>query len=805
MKKISFTLKVLGVIFLAFLITIFITYNYFNSTFLTFENDYPEKLEFNKLEEDGYTFLDRNSNGKLDPYEDNRLSIDVRVEDVLSQMTLQEKIHLLKGSGISSAIGITNPEGVKGAVGTIVATPRLGLPTLYLSDGPAGLRIDPEREDENRKYYSTAFPIATQLASTWNENLLYQIGDAMGEEAIDYGVDLILGPGVNIHRHPLCGRNFEYYSEDPLLSGYIGAAFINGIESNGVGATLKHFVANNQETNRKFNDVIVSERALREIYLKGFEYIIKRSQPWAVMSSYNKIGGTYTSESKKLLHDILREDWRFQGMVMTDWFGGENPAKQIMSGNDLIEPGTKIQWEELISAHASGLLDEYSINLAASRILTVIFKSKKMQSYKRSNNPDLKNNADLARYGASEGIVLLKNDMVLPLSDKQNIALLGVPSYDLISGGTGSGDVNEAYTVSIEEGLINAGYQINKTASEIFKEHKNNNSESFIRPVGMESIFTDYSPPQINYTKKQLQEIVKTADIGLFTLSRNSGEFTDRYFEGDFLLTQEELQRISLISEVFNSVNKKVIIILNIGGVIETKSWKSYPDAILLSWQGGQEGGNAIADVLSGKINPSGKLPMTFPNKLSDHASDANFPDNRIEIELQDMFVGMMFPPEERSEEDKIRDEDYTYYEEGVYVGYRHFDKRSFDVSYPFGYGLSYTNFQFENGKVLVENDSIKVSTSVINTGSVPGKEVIQVYTQKKNSSIDRPIRELKGFAKTKLLEVNEKEDIVISIAIKDLRYWSESIEQWTLEQGSYIINIGNSSRDILQEIEIKL
>jgi beta-glucosidase len=270
MKKISFTLKVLGFIFLTFLFTIFITYNYFNSTFLTFENDYPEKLEFNKLEEDCYTFLDRNSNGRLDPYEDNRLSVDVRVEDVLSQMTLQEKIHLLKGSGISSAIGITNLEGVKGAVGTIVATPRLGLPTLYLSDGPAGLRIDPEREDENRKYYSTAFPIATQLASTWNENLLYQIGDAMGEEAIDYGVDLILGPGVNIHRHPLCGRNFEYYSEDPLLSGYIGAAFINGIESNGVGATLKHFVANNQETNRKFNDVIVYEISHREIYLIGY-------------------------------------------------------------------------------------------------------------------------------------------------------------------------------------------------------------------------------------------------------------------------------------------------------------------------------------------------------------------------------------------------------------------------------------------------------------------------------------------------------------------------------------------------------
>ena len=390
MKKLSLVLKIIGLALILILVLLFFTYKYFDSTFLSFEKDFPEKNEFQTYTENGYSYLDRNSNGKLDPYEDARLSINDRVDNVLSLMTLDEKIHLLKGSGIGSAMGDTKPGGVTGAVGTIVATPRLGLPTLYLSDGPAGLRISPNRKGENRTYYSTAFPIATQLASTWNQKLVYQVGQAMGEEARDYGIDMILAPGANIHRHPLCGRNFEYFSEDPMLSGFIGASIINGIQSNGVGSSVKHFVANNQETWRTFNDAIVSERALREIYLKGFEHIVKKAQPWSIMSSYNMVNGTYASENKRLLTDVLRDQWDFKGMVMTDWFGGKNPPEQIMAGNDLLEPGTKRQWDALIDANKKGILQENTIDRSVKRILTVIFKSKKMKDYERSDNPSLK-------------------------------------------------------------------------------------------------------------------------------------------------------------------------------------------------------------------------------------------------------------------------------------------------------------------------------------------------------------------------------------------------------------------------------
>ena len=805
MKKFSLPLKIIGVFVLLLLLFLFLVFRFFDTTFLHFEDDYTEKTTFEQRTEAGFTFLDRNANGQLEPYEDDRLPLAERVEDVLSRMTIEEKIHLLKGSGTASAMGETAPGGVTGAVGTMVATPRLGLPTLYLSDGPAGLRISPTREGEDRTYFSTAFPIATQLASTWNEALINEIGKAMGEEARDYGVDVILGPGANIHRHPLCGRNFEYFSEDPLLSGYMGAAIVNGIESQGIGASVKHFVANNQETWRNFNDVIVSERALREIYLKGFEHIVKRSQPWAIMSSYNKVGGSYTSESEQLLSEVLRNDWGFEGMVMTDWFGGKNAPQQIRAGNDLLEPGTNRQWKALRKAHTEGSLSEAIIDRALRRILTVVFKSQKMQNYQRSNQPDLAQHAALARYAAAEGIVLLKNEGVLPLADSLNVALLGVSSYELISGGTGSGDVNEAYTISLQQGLAAAGYQLNVSGAAIFETHRKNNAEGFVKPEGVAAIFTAYTPPEIEYTQAQLDEMVATSDIGVITLGRNSGEFVDRYEKGDFLLTDQEQQQITKICERFHLANKKVVLVLNVGGVIETASWKAQPDAILLAWQGGQEGGNAITDVLKGAVNPSGKLPATFPMQLSDHASDANFPKNRIHIKLEDMFIGMLLPPEERTESEKIRDEDFTYYEEGVYVGYRHFDKKQLEVSYPFGFGLSYTEFDFSDLRVSLDKDTLRLSTTVKNIGKLSGKEVVQVYIEKNNSLIDRPIKELKAFLKTDLLDVNEIQNIKMDIPINELSYWDESSGNWSFEKGDYKINIGTSSRDIRQTYQIEL
>ncbi len=797
-------LKVLGVLVIIFLVTAFWLYNRFDSRYLSFEDDYKEKRGIKEITVEGFTFLDRNDNGALDIYEDNRQPLESRVADALSQMTQEEKIHLLKGSGLASAMGQGEPDGIPGAVGTIVPTPRLGIPTVYLSDGPAGLRILPIREGEDRTYYCTAFPIATLLASSWNEELMYTVGNAMGNEAKEYGIDVILGPGANIHRHPLCGRNFEYYSEDPLLSGYMGAAIINGIESNGIGTSVKHFVANNQETERNFNDVLISERAMREIYLKGFEHIVKRSQPWTIMSSYNKVNGTYTSESAYLLTDILRDDWGFEGLVMTDWFGGRNAPAQIAAGNDLLEPGTNEQWKALKKAAESGDLYDADIDRAAGRILRLVFQTKKMQNYEFQENPDLKAHAQITRNSAAEGMVLLKNDDVLPLNSKMNVALLGVTSYEFIAGGTGSGDVNEAYTVSLEEGLTNAGFSINKSAKEMYDKHKEANPEGFKKPEGMQAIFSPFTPPEMNYTEEELNQIVASSDIGVLTLGRNAGEGGDRVEKDDFLLTDIEQKMLEMTATSFHKAGKKLVVVLNIGGVIETNSWKTQPDAILLAWQGGQEGGNSVADILAGIVNPSGKLPMTFPVNLSDHASNANFPKNPEQITIEQLFAGLLFPPDERPESEKVRDEDYTYYDEGVYVGYRHFDTKNVQVSYPFGYGLSYTNFTYDDLKVEVVNDTIQVEVTIQNNGELAGKEIVQVYTEKVNSSIDRPVQELKAFSKTKQLAAGESQTLILEIPVTELRYWDEKKNGWNLEKGIYKIKVGASSRDIKSESEVE-
>lgn len=807
MKRIlKITLIILSSLIVLTALVGFLGYNYFNKSFMSFEKDYNENTALKELTVNGYTFLDRNGNGNLDTYEDDRQSLDNRVADLLSQMTLEEKIHLLKGSGLASALGKVEPgKGIPGAVGTIVPTPRLGIPTVYLSDGPAGLRIEPTREGEERTYYCTAFPIATLLASTWNETLVQDVGQAMGNEALEYGIDVILGPGANIHRHPLCGRNFEYYSEDPVLTGYMGAAIVNGIESNGVGTSVKHFVANNQETERDLNDVLISERAMREIYLKGFEIVVEKSQPWTIMSSYNKVNGTYTSESRELLTDVLRGDWGFEGLVMTDWFGGRNAPNQIKAGNDLLEPGTKKQWEALTEANENGELPMESIDTSVARILKLILKTKKMQNHQYGNNPDLKAHAAITRNSASEGMVLLKNEEALPLKNNQTIALLGVTSYDFIAGGTGSGDVNEAYTISLEEGLRNTGFAINETARNVYEAHKASNEEAFVKPEGIDAMFNPYAPPEMTFTSEQLDQIVATSDVGILTIGRNAGEGGDRVEQNDFLLSNLELEIIEDTSKAFQSAGKKIIVVLNIGGVIETASWKSFPDAILLAWQGGQEGGNSVADILSGTVNPSGKLPMTFPIHLQDHASHANFPLEGGHLTFAGLMKDLMFQKEERPQAEKKRNRDYTHYDEGVYVGYRHFDKSNTAVSFPFGFGLSYTQFEYSDPQVSLDDETVAIQMVVKNTGQAAGKEIVQVYSEKLNSGIDRPVQELKTFAKTKLLQPGEVDSLSVAIPIKELRYWDEDKANWVLEPGAYKVKLGASSRDIKLEEEIEL
>ncbi|MEL6660105.1 MAG: glycoside hydrolase family 3 N-terminal domain-containing protein [Bacteroidota bacterium] len=807
-KSLKVVLKVLGALLLLSILVGVGVFYHVKSTHFDFEGDYPENQDLQELTIDSYTFVDRNGNGELDVYEDERRTIDERVDDVLAQMTMEEKIHLLKGSGIASAAGFNEPgEGIPGAVGTIVPTPRLGLPTVYLSDGPAGLRIQPTREGEDRTYYCTAFPIATLLASTWNQELVYQVGEAIGNEAQEYGLDVVLGPGMNLHRHPLCGRNFEYYSEDPVLSGYIAAAMVNGIESNEIGASVKHFVANNQETDRDLNDVIISERALREIYLKGFEIVVREAQPWTIMSSYNKVNGEYTSESEYLLTDVLRDDWGFEGLVMTDWFGGRDAAAQISVGNDLLEPGTRKQWKALSEAADQGTLSEAAIDQAARRILMLIFKTRKLQDYQYGNDPDLDAHAEITRQSATEGITLLKNKDALPLRAAMNVALLGSTSYDFIAGGTGSGDVNEAYTISLEEGLANAGFEINAEAKAVYEQHRSANAEAFTKPEGSAAAFTPYQAPEMTFTDEQLTTIVASSDIGILTIGRNAGEGGDRVETDDFLLSAKEQEMIKGATAAFHAAGKKLVVVLNIGGVIETASWKEQPDAILLAWQGGQEGGNSVADILSGAVSPSGKLPMTFPVRLADHASHTNFPEGGEEqLTMAGILTNLIFGlRDERPDAEKVATRDYTNYDEGIYVGYRHFDKVDLEVSYPFGFGLSYTEFEYADLSAELRGDSIHIKATIQNTGASAGKEIAQVFVTKTNTTIDRPEQELKAFTKTQLLAPATSETISLSIPVADLRYWDETKDQWSLESGAYEIKLGASSRDIRQVVQVEL
>ena len=769
-------------------------YLYIKSFLFDFDNNNYGEIKVKSITNDkGLTFNDFNNNNLLDTYEDNSKSLEERVSDLLNKMTNEEKIAILKGTGIGSMLGF-NSNGVPGAAGEIYGNKRFGLSKLYLADGPAGLRISSERKNSDKKLYSTAFPVGSLIASTWDKNLAFEIGEAMGSEAKSYGVDIILAPGMNLHRNPLCGRNFEYFSEDPVLSGNIAAGIVNGIQKNNVGACPKHFIVNNQETDRMKNNAQVDERTLREIYLKGFEIMVKKSQPWAIMSSYNKLNGKYVTVNKRLLTSILREDWGFKGTVMTDWFGGGDTVESINAGNDLIEPGTSKVLEDLEKGLENQKLSDYDLNTAAGRILKLILRSNKMNNSKNDNSPDLKYHAEIVREKASEGMILLKNGGVLPLKENHIISLIGVTSFNIISGGIGSGDVDEAYTVNLDEALIKSNFKLNKTSTDLYEDYFKKNPVK--KPEGIiENLMLMMNPkllPQINYSDNDLNTMAENSDLAVLTIGRNSGEGKDRVEKNDFLLSKKEKELIEKTCKVFHSKNKKVVVVLNIGGVIETHSWKDLPDAILLTWQAGQESGNSIVDILNGKVNPSGKLPMTFPVALNDHRSTKNFPTDGTSSDMT-----LMFDKKEKPLSEQTKNKDFTIYEEGLYVGYRHFEKEGINTSYPFGYGLSYTNFDYSNIVAKNVNDTINISLDIKNSGNISGKEVVQIYFSKSNSSIDRPIKELKDFSKTKLLKSGEKAKVDFSLPISDLSYWDDEKNEWVIEKGNYEIFAGSSSSDI--------
>ena len=619
------------------------------------------------------------------------------IDEVIGEMTLEEKVHMVIGCGMSMGDGAKFP----GTAGRTYDIPRLGIPSVYLADGPHRLAMSVKRDFDSRFYYATEFPSGTTVAATFDPNAAYQVGAALGEEVKDYGMDVLLAPGANLMRNALCGRNHEYYSEDPVVTGKMAAGYIKGVQSQGVGTCLKHFAVNNQETNRNNNDSRVAQRPLRELYLKGFEIAVKESQPWSIMTSYNKVNGKYTCEDIDLTENILRDEWGFKGVVMSDWNAGTDAVTSMKAGNDMLQPGQERQYKAILEAVQNGSLDEAILNRNVKRILELVVKCHTFENYKYANETDLKAHAIIDRTIGAEGIVLLDNRSALPLTaNVKTIALYGTTSYDMVPAGMGFGSTGVGYyCVSLVEGMRNAGYTVDADIIKKYKKHLFDEQKR-LYPNGKPpfSLTPLKRAEEFVPTSDELSAQVKNNDVAIITLGRTSGEASDRRVE-EFYLKENESALIKQVAEAYRAAGKKVIVILNICSPVETASWKNMVDAVICAFQPGQEVGNCVADVLTGKVNPSGHLPMTFAIKYGDAPSDSNFPyDYEFKMPSFAMGSGMNFESKEKEEKPKeaVRNVDFTDYEEGIYVGYRYFETFDKEVSYPFGHGLSYTTFSFE-------------------------------------------------------------------------------------------------------------
>lgn len=745
---------------------------------------------------------------------------DKTVEDIIAQMTLEEKANFVVGTerikvyppdrapGMPERANFTpafqarldscktdeerallmvststSATRVQGAAGQHYQLERLGLQPIVYADGPAGLRIDPKRLNEQgvedgNEYYCTAFPVGAALASSWDVDLVRDVTTAIGNETKEYGVDVLLAPGVNIHRSPLCGRNFEYFSEDPVVAGHIASAYIDGVQSNGVGVSLKHFAVNNQETCRNGVDAQVSERALREIYLRGFEYAVRNSQPWTIMTSYNKINGTLASENKWLITDVLRGEWGFEGFVMTDWWAEENGARQIAAGNDLLMPGTERQYDEIVAAVKDGSLPEAQLDACVERIMNVMAKTPTYQGYAYTSKPDLKAHAEVTRRAATDGMVLLKNEgETLPLSAKK-VALFGTASYDLLVGGSGSGNVNRKYKISLNEGLKNAGVALIDA-----QEQKNIKYIADVKATQpKENFWAVPTVPEMPLTVADVKAAIAEAEVAVFTLSRMAGEGGDRKVEkGDYLLSDVETENIRLVCDEAHAAGKKAVLVLNMGNMVDLTDVVGMPDAILHAWMGGQEMGNSLADVLLGKVYPSGKLTFTWAKRYEDYPSAANFPcsDGNAAI---------------------------TRYVEDILVGYRHFLTKNIEPLFPFGFGLSYTTFEYSDVKATTSGDEVRLTVTVKNSGKKEGREIVQLYAaQPKVDGLLQAARELKAFGKTKALKPGESETLTLTCKRSDLGYYDEAKHEWTVPAGDYRLLVGASCTDIRGEQTVKL
>jgi beta-glucosidase len=672
----------------------------------------------------------------------NAQDMEKKIEKLIGQMTLEEKASLCSGRDDWSTQPIE----------------RLDIPWIWVADGPHGLRRAPKTNvpGYGDQLPATCFPTASALAATWDLDLIYQVGQALGVECQANDVNVLLGPGVNIKRSVLGGRNFEYFSEDPHLSGELGAAFINGVQSQGVGTSLKHYVANNVETERMYANSNLDKRTLHEIYLTPFEIAVKKAQPWTIMACYNRVQGTYGTQSPYLLNEVLREDWGFEGIVISDWFAVVDRVEGVKSGMNIEMPGIfKFNDQLIVEAVKNGELEEAQLDELVKEILTIVLKAKSLE--KENVSMPVDEHHAFARKVASEAATLLKNDKdILPIekSKYKKVAVIGEFATNPRYQGNGSSEVKPTKLDQVLE-ILNAEY---------------GNDYEFTYAQGYD-LKNDEDFSMIEEAKK----LAEKSDLALIFAGlplHYESEGIDR--------THIDLppSHNKLISEIAKTQKNTAVILTN--GSAVAMPWIDKVPAVLETWLGGQAGAGGIVDVLTGQVNPSGKLAETFPLKLKDTPAYFNFPAEQGQV----------------------------IYGERIYVGYRYYDEKQMDVLFPFGHGLSYTNFEYSDiqlsSEKIKDTDVLKVSASIKNTGNVDGKEVVQLYVKDLESSLDRPEKELKAFSKVEL-KAGESKTVEFELNERDFSYFDAKKDRWIAESGKFEIWLGASSKDIRLKASLEL
>jgi beta-glucosidase len=731
------------------------------------------------------------------------------IGEVVKKMTLEEKAKLVVGHlPYQGKIGQKPDFDYPGTGMPIGGVPRFGAPVTICSDGSYGVKRYTKMS--NGLYGTTAFPIPIGTACSWNTEVSYNFGKAYGEEGLEYGIDVLLGPAMNIHRNPLCGRNFEYFSEDPLLAGWMAAGEINGIQSNGVGTSVKHFATNNQETQRVVNDARLSTRALREIYLRGFEIAVKNAHPWTIMTAYSTLNGKQCGENRELMMDIARGEWGFDGIFMTDFGGLGWAPTQIAAGNDLVMPGSVYNVQNVINAVNTGSLKMADLDYCCKNMLRYILKTRHYAGYKYSKRPDLDAHKIVSRKYTPETFVMLKNEGLLPTAGTP--AFFGICSYKTWISGRGSGKVTSDYQVNLADAFENNNPQI--------KHFYTSYIDSVIENTPRKHVFggQEYEIPDMTVNDCLVKNAAKESDYAIVTFGRNAGEGSDRKpIKGDWMLTDEETELLKTVSDDFHAVGKKVLVLLNVNGIVETESWNRMADGIMLVWLPGSEGGNALLDVITGQVSPSGKLCSTFPVKYEDCPSFANFPNGSEQTSIAEEDNGYQLENEEKKKQKKIpgatilengktrfvkkqvekwvKNVDYTNYDEDIYVGYRYYDTFNKAVSYPFGYGLSYTSFKYGKPIIKKNGNGYDISVSVTNTGNHTGKEVVEVYSAAPANMAGQECHRLVAFGKTQELKPGEIQTLTMYFTEKDLSWYNDHNASWMLNGGKYIITCASSSR----------